>query len=43
MILGSPSKIARDPKVLSGCWPKTSFQVVPLLVVFQIPPDAVPT
>ena len=43
MIFGSRSKIASAPNVLSGCLPKTSFQVTPLLTDFQMPPEAAPT
>src|SRR5688572_5676955 len=39
----SPGKIASEPKVLSGCLAKMSFQVVPLLLDFQSPPAAVAT
>jgi hypothetical protein len=41
-IFESPSKIASDPNVLSGCCAKTSVHVRPLFVDFQIPPVAAP-
>ncbi len=40
---GSPSKMASEPNVLSGCPPKMSVHVTPLFVDFQIPPVAAPT
>jgi hypothetical protein len=40
---GSDRAIARSPKLLVPAWSSTGFHVVPLLVDFQIPPDAVAT
>src|SRR3990172_470485 len=40
---GLDGEIATSPKVLTGCPSKIGVQVVPLLVVFHKPPDAVAT
>ncbi len=41
MTFGSDGAMARSPNVLTGWSSKIGVQVVPLLVDFQMPPEAV--